>query len=152
MEWVVSFVILSLVLGGIVLLGKFAWRYPVTTNKEKFLWLAGSWAFVCWFLTGMLVFIWPLFAILSVGFAACALYAFSGNAVQRAALSLAFVLPGTVSFALLSPPWSEGWAGYKPVFVFGPAAIVFVVISLWYVAQRLTGFTRRATPAREPER
>lgn len=152
MEWVVSFLILSLVLGGIALLGKFAWRYPVTTNKGKFLWLAGSWAFVCWFLTGMLVFIWPLFVILSVGFVAYALYAFTGSAVQRAALSLAFVLPGTVSLALLSPPWSEGWSGYKPVFVFGPAAIVFVVVALWFVAQRLTGFTRPATPAREPER
>jgi len=136
MEWVVSIIVLALVLGAIALLGTFAWRFRVTTNRGKFLWLSGAWAFVCWFLTGNLVFVWPLFVALSVGFAAYALYTFSGTLTHRAILSFTIVLPGTVSVALLSPPWPEGWAGFKPVFVFGPAVIVLVVVVLWFVAQR----------------
>lgn len=137
MEWIVGIVILGLVFGAIALLGRFAWQFRVTTNRSKFLWLAGAWAFVGWFLTGDLVFVWPLFAVLSAGFAAYALYTFSGSPAQRAILSLAFVLPGTVSLALFSPPWPEGWSGFKPVFVYGPPAIVLVVVALWFVAQRL---------------
>jgi len=137
MEWVVSIVVLILVLGAIALLGKVAWQFRVATNRGKFVWLSAAWALVCWLLTGSLVFMWPLFAALSVGFAAYALYTFSGTTLQRAALSLAFVLPGTISYALLSPPWPDGWVGFKPTFVFGPPAIVLVVVTLWFVAQQL---------------
>jgi hypothetical protein len=132
MEWVVSIAVLGLVLGAIALLGKLAWKYRTNTNTSKFFWLSGTWIVICWFLTGMLVFIWPVFVVLSTGFAAYALYALRGTDWQRAVLSFSAVLPGTVSYALLTPSWPHGWASFKPIFIGGPPAIVFTMVAIWF--------------------
>ena len=143
MDFLTAIFYLVVGLVAIVLLGKYLWKLNIKTNKGKFIWISASWAMVCWLLTGNLIFVWPLFVTLSIGFAAYAIYTFSGSNLHRAILSFTFTLPGSVSLILFSPPWSHGWANINPFFTIGPPLVILAVVALWFIAKQIRP-TRRS--------
>lgn len=138
MNPVTAIIYLFIGLVAIVFRGKYLWKLNITSNKGKFIWLSVCWAMICWFLTGNIIFVWPVFVVLSIGFAAYAIFIFSGSVLHRAILSFTFSLPGSVSYILFSPPWPHGWASMKPFFVIGPPLVILAVVTLWFIAKQYT--------------
>ena len=136
-------VLLIVILVATVVLGKLLWKLNITTNTGKFIWLSSSWAIICWFLVGVLFWMPPLYLAISIGFAIYAIYTFSGSVLHRAILSFTFVLPGSASYLLFSPPWKSPWEGSQQLLTLAPPAAVLIVVTLWFIAKQIRP-TRRS--------